>query len=41
MRLELAAYAVMRAGQPPFIVNVMVMALRPDLLAKVLASFRP
>jgi hypothetical protein len=40
MRLELAAYAVMRAGQPPFIVNVMVMAPRPDLLAKLLASFR-
>jgi len=41
MRLALGAYAVVREGQPPFIVNVMIIAPSIDRFAKLLDSFRP
>jgi hypothetical protein len=40
MRLEMAAYSVSRAGQEPFIVNVMILAPDADRHTNVTGSFR-
>jgi len=40
MRLDLAAYAVERAAQPPFIVDIIVASPEPQRFAAMLSSFR-